>query len=318
MTPVPCFVGIDVSKDHLDVCSLPDQTTCRVANDESGFATLRQQFRLQTPTLIVLEATGGYQNALVAFLVEAALPVVVVNPRQVRRFAEALGYLAKTDTIDARVLAAFADKVRPAVRPLPDADQQAMREMLERRRQLLHMRTSESNRHGMAHTTAVRRLIQKHLDWLDRQLKTVEAQLDHAIQSCPVWRVNDDLLQSVPGVGPQLSRTLLLEMPELGQLRRNQISALAGLAPLNRDSGRLRGQRHIGGGRASVRSALYMASISASRFNPALKTFYDRLVKAGKAKKVALVAVARKLLILLNSMIREQISWEQTLAAQNA
>lgn len=318
MTTVPSFVGIDVAKDTLDVHTLPQQTTCRLANDDSGFHTLLEQFRQQPPTRIVLEATGGYQNALVAALAAAQLPVVVVNPRQVRRFAEALGYRAKTDTIDARILAAFADKVRPDVRPLPDAQQQAVREMLERRRQLLHMRTAESNRHGTAQTKAVRRLIHKHLDWLDRQLKTVEAELDQAIQSCPLWRVHDDLLQSVPGVGPQVARTLLLELPELGQLRRNEVSALAGLAPLNRDSGRFRGPRHIGGGRSQVRTALYMASVSAARCNRALKAFYDRLVQAGKAKKVALIAVARKLLTILNSMIREQIPWEQTLAAQNA
>jgi transposase len=318
MTPASCFVGIDVSKDILDVCSLPAGTTARVTNDETGFQALRDLFGQQPPTLIVLEATGGYQNALVAALAADGLPVVVVNPRQVRRFAEALGYLAKTDTLDARILAAFADKVRPPVRPLPTAHQEALREFLERRRQLLHMRTAETNRLGMARNPAVQRLIQQHIDWINRQLDTVEAELDQAIQASPVWRVRDDLLQSAPGVGPQVSRTLLLELPELGQLNRRQISALVGLAPLNRDSGRLCGPRHIGGGRGSVRTALYMASVSAARYNPVCQAFYDRLLRAGKAKKVALIAVARKLLTILNSMIREQIPWEQTSAAQNA
>ncbi len=312
------FVGIDVAKDHLDVCSLPAGSTARLPNDDTGFQALIDQFCQQPPTLIVLEATGGYQNALVAALATAGLPLVVANPRQVRRFAEAMGYLAKTDTIDARVLALFADKVRPAVRTLPTAEQAAVREFLERRRQLLHMRTAESNRLGMAQSKTIQRSIHKHIQWINRQLQTVEAELDKAIRSCPVWQVNDDLLQSAPGVGPQVSRTLLLELPELGQLSRTQISALVGVAPINHDSGRYRGQRHIRGGRATVRTALYMASVSASRYNPVLRTFYHRLVQAGKAKKVALIAVARKLLTILNSMIREQISWEQTAVAQNA
>ncbi len=312
------FVGIDVAKDHLDVCSLPAGSTARLPNDDTGFQALIDQFCQQPPTLIVLEATGGYQNALVAALATAGLPLVVANPRQVRRFAEAMGYLAKTDTIDARVLALFADKVRPAVRTLPTAEQAAVREFLERRRQLLHMRTAESNRLGMAQSKTIQRSIHKHIQWINRQLQTVEAELDKAIRSCPVWQVNDDLLQSAPGVGPQVSRTLLLELPELGQLSRTQISALVGVAPINHDSGRYRGQRHIRGGRATVRTALYMASVSASRYNPVLRTFYHRLVQAGKAKKVSLIAVARKLLTILNSMIREQISWEQTAVAQNA
>jgi len=316
--PIDTFVGIDVAKDHLDVCTLPSGATDRQPNDEAGIRTLLDHFQGQPPTLILLEATGGYQNALVAALAAAGLPVVVANPRQVRRFAEALGYLAKTDTIDARVLAHFADKVRPTVRTLPSADRVAVHELLERRRQLLQMRTAETNRLGMASSKAVRRLVEKHIAWLDRQLKDVEASLDRAVQACPVWRAHDDLLQSTPGVGPQVSRTLLVELPELGQLDRRQISALVGLAPICRDSGRQRGQRHIGGGRVSVRGAWYMASVSAVRCNKALRAFYQRLRERGKAAKVALVAVARKLLTILNSMIREQIPWEQTAVAKNA
>jgi transposase len=318
MTLASLFVGIDVSKDYLDVCSQPSGATDRQPNDDRGFQVLLEQWRQQPPTLIVLEATGGYQNALVAAIAAAGLPVVVANPRQVRRFAEALGYLAKTDTIDARILAHFADKVRPEVRQLPTADQTAVHELLERRRQLLQMRTAETNRQGAAQTKAVKQLVQKHIDWLDKQLGQVEARLDAVIQACPVWRVNDDLLQSTPGVGPQVSRTLLVELPELGRLSRRRISALVGLAPLNRDSGRQRGQRHIGGGRPTVRGALYMASVSAVRCNAVLKKFYQRLREHGKAPKVALIAVARKLLTILNSMVREQIPWDRTLVAKIA
>jgi transposase len=318
MHPTDTFVGIDVAKGHLDVCALPAGDTDRLSNDEAGFRTLLDRFARQPPTLIVLEATGGYQNALIAALAAAGLPVVVANPRQVRRFAEALGYLAKTDALDARVLAHFADKVRPAVRALPSADREAVHDLLERRRQLLQMRTAEGNRLGTARTEAVRRLVRQHLAWLDGQLRDVDGRLDRAVQACPVWRVNDDLLRSTPGVGPQLARALLVELPELGRLDRRRISALAGLAPLNRDSGRYRGQRHIGGGRATVRGALYMASVSAVRCNAVLRAFYRRLRNRGKAAKVALVAVARKLLTILNGMIREQIPWEQTRAAQNA
>ena len=318
MTPTPLFVGIDVAKDALDLCTLPAGDTARVPNTDDGHRALIAGLRDRPVTLIALEATGGYQAPLVAALAAAGLPVVVVNPRQVRRFAQALGLLAKTDRIDARVLAAFADKIRPEPRPVPAADQEAVRELLDRRRQLVQMRTAEANRLDTARSKAVRQQIRKHVAWLDRQLKAVEADLDAAIRACPAWRADDDLLRTAPGVGPQVARTLLLDLPELGRLDRRQIGALVGLAPVNRDSGRSRGKRQIAGGRAAVRCALYMASLSAVRHGPALRAFYRRLRAAGKAAKVALVAVARKLLTILNSMLRDRLTWDQTRAAQTA
>jgi transposase len=318
MTPTPVFVGIDVAKDALDVHSSPAGDTARVPNTDDGHRALIAGFRDRPPALIVLEATGGYQTPVVAALAAAGLPVVVANPRQVRSFAKALGLLAKTDRIDARVLAAFADKVRPEPRPVPTPDQEAVRELLDRRRQLVRMRTAEANRLDTARSAAVRKQIGKHIAWLDRQLKAVEADLDAALRASPAWRADDDLLRSAPGVGPQVARTLLVDLPELGRLGRRQISALVGLAPVNRDSGRARGRRQIAGGRAAVRSALYMASLTAVRYSPGLRAFYRRLRAAGKAAKVALVAVARKLLTILNSMIRDRLTWDQTRAARMA
>jgi transposase len=318
MTPTSVFVGIDVAKDTLDICTLPADQTAQVPNTDDGHRALIAGFRDQPPTLIVLEATGGYQTPVVAALTTAGLPVVVANPRQIRSFAKALGLLAKTDRIDARVLAVFADKVRPEPRPVPTPDQEAARELLDRRRQLVQMRTAEANRLDTTRSRPVRKLIDKHIAWLDRQLKAVESDLDAALRACPAWRADDDLLQSAPGVGPQVARTLLVDLPELGRLDRRQISALVGLAPINRDSGRSRGKRQVGGGRAAVRCALYMASLTAVRYSPALRAFYRRLRAAGKAAKVALVAVARKLLTILNSMLRDRLTWEQTRAAQAA
>ena len=313
MITAPVFVGIDVSKDTLDGAARPGPVF-RHPNTDDGIAALVDHLAALRPERIVVEATGGLERPLVAALLQAKLPVVVINPRQARDFARATGRLAKTDALDAAVLAHFAEAVRPELRPLPDAQQQALSDLLTRRRQLLQMRTAEANRLGAATAKAVRRDLEQHLRWLGRRLKAIEGELDAAIQASPAWRASDDLLQSVPGVGPQVSRTLLAELPELGRLDGRHVAGLAGLAPRNRDSGRLRGRRHIAGGRAAVRAALYQASLSAVRFNPPLRAFYQRLRGAGKPAKVALVAVARKLLTVLNALIRSGSRWDEKLA----
>jgi transposase len=309
MTLSPCYAGIDVSKGHLDLACQPSGPSGRFPNDEAGITALLAALRPLAPALVVLEATGGYQAAVTAALGVARLPTAVVNPRQVRDFAKALGRLAKTDALDADTLALFAERVRPEPRPLADADAVAFDALLGRRRQVVEMRAAEQNRLAQAATAAIRRDVQRHLDWLDRQVERLEGQLRAAVAASPLWRANDELLRGVPGIGPTASFTLLAELPELGRLNRQQIAALAGLAPRNRDSGRQRGRRTIGGGRASVRSALYMASLSASRANPVLRAFYRRLRAAGKLAKVALIAVARKLLTILNAMLRDRRPW---------
>jgi transposase len=305
----PRFVGIDVAKDHLDVHVRPDRTAFRTPTDPAAVAALVERLRAVAPDRIVLEATGGYEAPVVAALAAAGLPVVVVNPRQARRFAEATGHLAKTDRLDAAVLAHFADAIRPDVRPLPDADTQALAALVARRRQLLDMRTAERNRLGMA-PARLARGIRDHVTWLDRQIGRLDDELTAAIQASPVWRAKDDLLRDVPGVGPVVSRTLLSELPELGTLSRKRIAALAGVAPVARDSGRKSGTRSIAGGRAAVRSGLYMAILSAVRYNPVLRAFYTRLRAAGKAVKVAQVAAMRKLLTILNAMVRDNRRWD--------
>jgi transposase len=265
------------------------------------------------PAAIVLEATGGLEVPAVAALAACGLAPAVVNPRQARRFAESVGRLAKTDAIDAAVLAHFAEAVRPEPRPVPDAEARALSDWLTRRQQLLQMRVAEQHRLPTA-AGPIRQTIQKHLDWLNRQLRAVEAELDQAVRSSPAWRARDELLQSVPGVGPQVARTLLAELPELGARDGRQLAALAGLAPFNRDSGRRRGQRSIRGGRAPVRAALYQAAVVAMRFNRPLRGFYEKLVGRGKAKKVALVAVARRLLTILNALVRDGKPWDEKIA----
>jgi transposase len=305
----PAFVGIDGSKASLAVHVRPSGAAFTVANDPDGLADLVARLTALAPAAVVLEATGGLEAPAVAALAAAGLPVSAVNPRQARDFAKGFGLLAKTDAVDAAALALFAEKVRPQPRPLPDDQAQAFTAWLVRRRQLLEMRVAESNRLGTARTPAVRRGIQKHLDWLARQLDGLEAELAAAVQASPLWRAQEDLLRGVPGVGPTVARTLLAELPELGTLSGKQVAALAGLAPFARDSGRRRGQRAVGGGRAGVRSALYMASLSAARYNPVLRAFYRRLRAAGKRAKVALVAVARKLLVILNAMLRDHRPW---------
>lgn len=302
------FVGLDVAKAHVDVAVRPSEEQWRVANDEAGIAQLVERLRILPPTLVVAEATGGFERAAIAALAASGLPVVVANPRQVRDFARATGQLAKTDRLDAGILALFAERVRPAPRPLPDAAAQLLDALLTRRRQLLEMLVAEKNRLGFA-PRPLHRGIRQHIRWLERQLDDVTAELAVQIEQSPVWRAKDDLLQSVPGVGPIASVTLLGELPELGTLTHKQIAALVGVAPLARDSGTLRGKRMVWGGRASVRTALYMAALVGRRWNPQLRSFYERLRAAGKPKKVALIACARKLLTILNAMVRDNACW---------
>jgi transposase len=304
-----CFVGIDVAKAHLDIALRPTGERWTVTNDDAGIAALVTRLQQLAPQLIVLEATGGYQRAVVAALAAAGLPVVVVNPRQARDFAKATGQLAKTDVLDARVLAHFADAVRPASRPLPDAQTEELRALLARRRQLIAMRTTEQNRLG----SAPRRLqadIQAHITWLNERLAALDDDLDTTLHASPVWREREELLRSVPGIGPVCARTLVLDLPELGTLSRRRLAALVGVAPLNRDSGTLRGSRTIWGGRAHVRATLYMSTLVAVRYNPVLKAFYERLRAVGKAAKVALTACMRKVLTILNAMVKHQKRWQ--------
>jgi transposase len=303
------FVGIDVSKGHLDVSERPSGELLRVTNDDLGLTALLAWLQSHPATLVVLEATGGYEVPAVAALAVAAVPVAVVNPRQVRDFAKAAGKLAKTDAIDAAVLAHFAESVRPEPRPLADEQTSELQAVLARRRQLVEMLTAETNRMHSCRSATVRRHIYEHVAWLRRQLRDVDTDLDRQLRETPIWREKDDLLQSVPGVGRVLARTLLAELPELGSLERGQVAALVGVAPFNRDSGTMRGKRAIWGGRATVRAPLYMATLAAVKHNPVIRATYDRLVAAGKAKKVAIVACMRKLLVVLNAMMRDRTAW---------
>ena len=308
MQQEPTYVGIDVAKDMLDVALRPAGERWRVEHDAAGLEQLVARLQALAPALIVLEATGGLELELVAALAAAALPVVVVNPRQTRDFARATGTLAKTDALDAAVLAHFAEAVRPPQRPLSDAQTQTLRQLLTRRRQLVGMRVAEGQRLTRA-GAAVRPGIEAHIAWLEQERSELEDELRQTLQRSPVWRERDQLLRSVPGVGEQLSLTLLAELPELGRLDRRQAAALVGVAPFNRDSGRMRGRRTIWGGRARVRAMLYMGALSASRHNPLIRAFYQRLLAAGKPKKVALTACMRKLLVILNAMLKQHTPW---------
>ena len=301
------FVGIDVSKGRLDASRLPSRELREFANDRSGVKMLLSWLAEAPPALVVLEATGGLERVVVAELAAAGLPVVVVNPRQVRQLAGALGKLAKTDQIDAEVLARFAQDVRPTVRSLPSEKERAFAELVARRRQLINLRTAETNRLKQAASLHVKRNIEHTLKFLDKQLKAIDDQLDQQLQQSPIWREKDQLLQSVPGVGSNTSRTLLAELPQLGQCSRREIASLVGVAPLNRDSGTFRGRRTTWGGRATVRSALYMATLSAVKHYPPLRAVYRRLRDQGKKTKVALVACMRKLLIILNTIMKTKI-----------
>jgi transposase len=302
-------VGIDVSKARLDVYVSALDRLSAFDNDEMGLAALAKQMMEQAPTLIVLEATGGLERALVAQLLAAKLPVAVVNPRQVRDFARAMGRLAKTDGLDARVLAQFAAAVQPAQRPLPDEAAQDFADQLARRRQLVEMLVMEKNRLQQSPNKVVRVDIKKHIQWLQNRLRATEDGLRRSVEQSPAWQAQRDLLGAVKGIGDITALTLIGELPELGRLDRKGIAALVGVAPLNRDSGTLRGQRRVWGGRAVVRQALYMATLSAIRFNPAIRVFHQRLRMAGKAKKVAIVACMRKLLTMLNAMVRDKTPW---------
>ena len=287
----------------------PTQEQWQLPHAEEGIHDLVTRLRAVHPSLIVLEATGGLEVSLVAALAEARLPMAVVKPRQVRDFAKATGRLAKTDRLDALVLAHFAQGVHPTPRPLPDAQLQALEGLLTRRRQVVAMLTGEKNRLGSARPP-VRQDIQDHIAWLEQRRANLDEELRHTLRTSPVWREKDDLLQSVPGVGPVLSLTLLAELPELGALDRRQIAALVGVAPLNRDSGAFRGRLTIWGGRAKVRAALYMAALVATRHNPVIRAFSQKLLAAGKAKKVALTACMRKLLTILNAMLKHHVRWQ--------
>ncbi len=302
------WVGIDVSKARLDVALGAAGELLWVANDARGIASLVARMVELGPELVVVEASGGLQTALVAELGAAGLPVVVVNPRQVRDFARATGQLAKTDALDARMLALFAERIRPKVRPLPSAQELELKALVARRRELVEMITAERNRLGSA-PQLLRKEISAHIRWLESRLKERDRDLGRMLRSLPLWREREDLLRAVPGVGPVLCATLLADLPELGALSRHQIAKLVGVAPLNCDSGTMRGRRTVWGGRAQVRAALYMATLAAVRCNPALKTFYLRLRSAGKPAKLALTAAMRKLLTILNAMLKHRTPW---------
>ena len=314
MTP-GSFIGIDVAKRELEVAERPSGARWAASNDVAGIAGLVERVRAAGPVaLIVVEATGGYELALVTALTAAQLPVVVVNPRQVRDFARAVGKLAKTDRIDAEVLAHFAEAVRPEPRALPDELTHVLQGWLARRRQLLEMLVAEEQRVAVS-APEVRQHIQQHVEWLRQQLRDVEQALQTLIRTSPVWRESENLLRTTPGVGPVFATTALADLPELGRLNRRQIAALVGVAPLNWDSGQQRGTRHIWGGRAPIRTALYMATLAAVRCNPVIRAFFARLTAAGKPRKVALVACMRKLLTILNAMMRHRVGWQPALSA---
>ena len=302
------FVGIDVSKAMLEVAIRPSGERWSVVNEEQGVRELVKALEKTAPTLIVVEATGGIQTLVVAELAAAGLPVAVVNPRQARDFAKATGRLAKTDSIDAEVLANFGQAIRPEVRELKDEQTQLLTALMSRRRQIVDMLTAEKNRLASA-PKAVRKEIRKHIEWLEARLKAMDGQISDSIKENPAWREKDLILRSTPGVGPVLSVSLLAGVPELGKLNRQKLAALVGVAPLNRDSGTYRGTRSVWGGRAEVRAVLYMAAVSASRANPVIRAFYHRLVAAGKKPKVALTACMRRLLCILNTMIKNGSRW---------
>jgi transposase len=308
MATTECFIGIDVAQDGLDYAVHGTAQQGHGTNDPAGMEVLLRTLQRLSPTLVVLEATGGLEFPVAAALHAAGLPAAIVNPRQVRDFAKATGELAKTDQIDAAILAHFAAAIRPRVHTVPDVQTQRIRALLVRRQQILAMLVAERNRLSRSHPE-VRQRLQAHITWLQQELDNLNRDLQQEIQHSPVWRANEQLLRSVPGVGPVLATTLLAELPELGQLNRQQIAALVGVAPLNDDSGKHRGRRRVWGGRAHVRSVLYMATLAATRFNPVLRGFYQRLIQAGKPFKVALTACMRKLLTILNAMMKSDTAW---------
>lgn len=307
---VMCFAGIDISKDSLDVHVIPDGLSFSVSRNDKGLEDLVARLKPMAPQLVAMEATGGFETMVAAALNANGLPGVVVNPAQVRHFAQALGKRAKTDPIDAAVIAAFAEAVRPTVKALPDAETAALSELMARRRQLTEMLKAECAREARAASKRARQSIRRVIATLRAELESLETDIDKTIRASPAWQVRVELLQSVPGVGATTARTLLAELPETGSLSRREIAALAGLAPWTRQSGQWRGRSMIGGGRTTVRTALFMAALVASRHNPVLKAFRDRLVNAGKPKIVAIIAVARKLLTILNAIVRDNKPWQ--------
>lgn len=303
------YVGVDVSKETLDMAVYSTRESRSFTHDKAGIATAVTWLKKFKPAITAMEATGGFEIPLYVALQEAKLPVAVINPRQVRDFAKSLGMLAKTDKVDARVLARYAEAVKPEIRPLPDEEARQLDNLVTRRLQLVEMIVAEGNRLASTRNKAIRQRIQAHISWLKEELADINKSISQMIQQNPIWHEKDKILKSVPGVGPVLSATIIGALPELGSLNRKKIAALAGVAPLNRDSGKHRGERHIWGGRSCVRAPLYMATLTAVRHNPLLSIFYNRLLAAGKEKKVALTACMRKLLIILNVMLKHNSSW---------
>jgi transposase len=304
------FVGIDVAKDRLDVHVRPSQEVFAVPRDGDGLTALVDRLKQLTPALVVLEASGGFEITVAAAVAAAGVPLAVVNPRQIRDFARATGKLAKTDALDAAAIAHFAQAVHPEPRPLPDDQARELGELVARRRQVIEMIVAERNRIRQLQSPRLKKRIERHLEALQKELTEIERDLGDSIRDTPIWREHENLMTSVPGVGTTTARTLIADLPELGTLDRKQIAALVGVAPLNRDSGTLRGKRTIWGGRAGVRAALYMAALTASRRNPAIAAFYNRLRTAGKPAKLALTACMRKLLVILNAIIRDKQPWQ--------
>jgi transposase len=304
------IIGIDVSKDRLDVAVRPSGEVFAIERNPVGLEQLTLRLGALSPNLVALEATGGFETVVAAALAAARLPVVVVNPAQIRAFAKAVGQRAKTDPIDAGIIAHFAEATRPEPRPLPDEATQLLADLVARRRQILEMMVAERQREKRVTVPHLRESITRLLKALERELTSVDTDIHDAVRGSPAWREKENLLASVPGVGPTIARTLIAELPELGQLSRRQVAALAGLAPFTRQSGQWRGRSFIGGGRTTVRTALFMGAMVAKRHNPVLKVFFDRLVAAGKPKMVALIAVARKLLTMLNAILRDRKPWQ--------
>jgi transposase len=302
-------VGIDVSQDRLDVHVLPGGEVFAVTRDAAGLEALATRLQPLSPQMVAVEATGGFETVVAASLCAASLPVVVVNPAQVRAFAQALGKRAKTDPIDAAVIARFVAATRPEIRPLPDEETRALADLVARRRQIIAMIIAERQREKRA-ARRTKKSIVRLLKALQKELTAIDEDIDDAVRGSPVWHEKEDLLSSVPGIGPTIARTIIAELPEVGTLDRRQIAALAGLAPWTRQSGKWRGRSFIGGGRASVRSALFMGALVAARHNPILRAFQERLLAAGKPKMVALIAVARRLLTILNAIIRDRRPWQ--------
>jgi transposase len=304
------FVGIDVSKDRLDVHVRPSREAFAVTRDGKGLEELIDRLRALEPQLIAIEATGGFETIAAAAIAGAALPLAIVNPAQVRHFAQAVGKRAKTDPLDAEVIAHFAEAVKPPVRPVPDEQARLLAELVARRRQIIEMMVAERQREKRAAIARVRKGILRHVRMLERELLDVDKDIGALVRGSPAWREKEELMVTVPGVGNTLARTFLAELPELGRLNRREVASLAGLAPFTRQSGRWKGKSMIGGGRAPLRAALYMAALSAIRCNRSMKVFYQRLLSAGKPKMVGLIAVARKILTILNAMLRDKTQWQ--------